>query len=71
MGDETTKQEYKSFANNLTKIKTAAKKEYNAKLKLNKSNPQKTWEILRTLLPGKYSNSATLPTSLDINGNSN
>jgi len=31
MGDETMKQEYKTFASKLTKIKTAAKKEYYAK----------------------------------------
>jgi len=65
-GDETMKQECKSFANKLTKIKTAAKKEYYAKeLKLNESIPRKTWEILRIL---KRSNSATLSTSIDING---
>ena len=53
----------------LTKIKTLAKKNYYAEeLDKNKSNPRKTWELLRTLLPGKSSKHAKLPQNISLNG---
>ena len=69
LGDETRKHEYKVYANKLTKIKTLAKKNYYAeKLDKNKSNPRKTWELLRKLLPGKSSKHAKLPQNISLNG---
>ena len=57
------------YANKLTKIKTIAKQKYYAdELVKNKSNPRKTWELLRMLLPGKSSKSTSLPTSVSVNG---
>ena len=54
LGNDDMKQEYKSYSNKLTKIKALAKKEYySAEIeKKNKTNQRKTWELLRTLLPG-------------------
>ena len=36
----------------------------------NRSNPKKTWEILRQIIEGKNSSRYKLPTSLEINGQS-
>ena len=70
LGDETKKHEYKVYANIQTKIKTLAKKNFYAEeLDKNKRNPRKTWELLRTLLPGKSSKHAKLPQSISFNGN--
>ena len=43
-GDEAMKLQYKKFANNLTKMKTLAKKQYYAnELERSKENHRKTW----------------------------
>ena len=45
-GDEAMKLKYKKFANNLTKMKTLAKKQHHAnELENIRGNPQKTWEL--------------------------
>ena len=68
-GDEAMKLEYKKFANNLTKMKTLAKKQYYANELGNSSgNPRKKWELLRTLLPGKSHCSTTLSSNINFNG---
>ena len=70
LGDEAMKCEYKKYLNKLTKIKSIAKKQYfTDELKKNKSNQQKTWEILRSLLSGKLTKPSGLPTTVNINGN--
>ena len=62
------KQEYKIFATKLTKLEPIAKKNYFAdELEKNKSNSWKAWELLRTLLPGKFPISSNLPTSIRVN----
>ena len=67
--DETRKHEYKVYANKLAKIKILAKKNYSAEeLEKNKSNPRKTWELLRTLLPEKSAKHAKLPENISLNG---
>ena len=68
-GDEATKLEYKKFANNLTKMKTLAKKKYYAnELENSRGNPQKTLELLCTLLPEKSHCSTILPSNINLNG---
>jgi len=63
------KQEYKKCANKLTKIKSIATKKYYAdELAKNKSNPQKTWELLDTLLPGKSTKTSRFPSRVSVNG---
>ena len=53
---------YKKFANNVTEMKTLTKKQYYAnELENSRGNPQKTWELLRTLLVGKSHCSTVLP----------
>ena len=60
--------EYKIFSNKVTKLKATAKKNYYAdELEKNKSNSRKTWELLRTILPGKSPKSSNLPTSIRVN----
>ena len=60
---------YKKFANNLTEMKTLTKKQYYAnELENSRGNPQKTWELLRTLLRGKSHCSITLSSNIDLNG---
>ena len=67
LGDETRKRECKVYANKLTK--TLAKKNFFAEeLDKNKRNPRKTWELLRSLLPGKSSKHAKLPQNISLNG---
>ena len=67
-GKEAIKQEYKIFSNKVTKLKATAKKNYYAdELEKNKSNSRKTWELLRTILPGKSPKSSNLPTSIRVN----
>ena len=67
-GDEAMKLEYKKFANNVTKMKTLAKKRYYAnELENSRGNPRKTWELLRTLLLGKSQCSTTLPSNINLN----
>ena len=62
------KQEYKKYSNKLTKIKSTAKKQYYAKeLEATTGNQRKTWEVLRTLLPGNSTKSA-LPSAINLNG---
>ena len=69
-GDEATKKACKIYSNKLTKIKATAKKlHYENEFKQHANNPKKTWELLRTLLPGNYSKSATLPESVNLNAN--
>jgi len=69
-GDEAMKREYKTFANKLTKLKANAKTKYFAeKLDKNKSNPRKTWELLRTLLPQNKSIASSIPDNVNVNGN--
>ena len=64
LGNEAMKREYKKYLNKLTKIKSIAKKQYfTDELEKNKSNQRKTWEILRSLLPGKLTN---LPVYLSL-----
>ena len=64
-GDEAMKLNYKKkTANNSTKMKTIAKKQYyENELEKSKGNPQKTWEIIRTLLTGKSHCSNFLPSN--------
>ena len=70
LGDEAIKREYKMYLNKLTKIKSIAKKQYfTDELEKNKSNQRKTWEILRSLLPGKLTKPSSLPITVNINGN--
>ena len=60
--DVAKKREYKIFANKLTKTKAHAKERFYAEeLENNKNNSHKTWELLRTLLPGKSSKDSPLP----------
>ena len=67
-GDEIMKKKYKMYANKLTKIKTVAKqKYYTDELIKNKSNPRKTWELLRALLPGNSTKSTNLPSCVSVN----
>ena len=62
---------YKKYRNKLTLVKFLAKSQYyNNLLTENRSNPQKTWEILRQIIEGKNSLRNKLPTSLEINGQS-
>ena len=69
-GDDAMKKAYKIYSNKLTKIKATAKKlHYENELKKHANNPKKTWELLRTLLPGNNSKSATLPEFVNLNGN--
>ena len=64
------KKAYKIYSNKLTKIKaTAEKLHFENELKKHANNPNKTLELLRTLLPGNNSQSETLPESLNLNGN--
>ena len=68
-GDEAIKLEYKKFANNLTKMKTLAKKQYYAnELENSRGNLRKMWELLRTLLPGKLHGSTILISNINLNG---
>ena len=67
-GNEAMKQECKTFANKLTKLKAIAKKNYYTdKVEKNKSSSRKTWELLQTLLLGKFLKSSNLPTSIRVN----
>ena len=69
LGNETMKQEYKKYSNKLTKIKSTAQKQYYAKeLEATTGSPRKTWEVLRTLLPGNSTKSSALPSAIDLNG---
>ena len=69
LGNKTMKQEYKKYSNKLTKIKSTAKKQCNAKeLEATTGNPRKTWEVLRTLLSGNLTKSSALPSGIDLNG---
>ena len=69
LGNKTMKQEYKKYSNKLTKIKLTAKKQYYAKeFEVTTGNPRKTWEVLRTLLPGNSTKSSALPSAIDLNG---
>ena len=69
-GGDAMRKAYIIYFNKLTKIKAAAKKlHYKNELKKHANNPKKTWELLRTLLPGNNSKSATLPESVNLNGN--
>ena len=48
------KELYKHFLNKLTKMKTRAKRNYfENELQNHSGNPNKTWEILKSLLPNK------------------
>ena len=68
--DDAKKQEYKIFANKLIKTKALAKKRFYAEeLENNKGNSRKTWELLRTLLPGKSSKDSPLPQNITVQGN--
>ena len=69
--DDAMKKVYKKIhSNKLIKTKATAKKlHYENELKKHANNPKKTWELLRTLLPGYNSKSATLPESVNLNGN--
>ena len=63
------KQKSKKYSNKLTQIKSTAKKQCYAKeLEANAGNPRKTWEVLRTLLPGNATKSSALPSAIDLNG---
>ena len=67
--DDAKKREYKIFANKLTKTKALAKKRfYSEELEL-QNNSRKTWELLRTLLPGKSSKDSPLPQNITVQGN--
>ena len=67
LGNEAMKQEYKSYLNKLTKIKALAKKEYySAEIEKYKTNQRKTWELLRTLLPGNSKKRNILPTTVNV-----
>ena len=68
-GDAAMKLKYKKFSNKLTKIKTNAKEKYFAEeLEKSKSNPRKTWEFLRSLIPSTTSNSNNnLPSQIIVN----
>ena len=69
LSNETMKPEYKKYSNELTKIKSTAKKQYYAKeLEANADNPQKTLGMLRTLLPDNSTKSSALPSAIDLNG---
>ena len=51
-GNNSQKSYYKQYLNKLTKIKTISKKLYFEKeFHLNRDNPKKTWDIIKTLLP--------------------
>ena len=53
-GNNSQKSFYKQYLDKLTKIKTISKKLYFEKeLHLNRDNPKKTWDIIKTLLPSK------------------
>ena len=68
--DDAKKRECKIFANKLTKTNALAKKRFYAEeLENNKNNSRKTWELLRTLLPGKSSKDSPLPQNITIQGN--
>ena len=68
--DDAKKREYKIFANKLTKTKALATKRFYAEeLENNKNNSRKTWELLRTLLPGKSSKDSPLPQNITVQGN--
>ena len=68
--DDAKKREYRIFANKLTKTKALAKKRFYAEeLENNKNNSRKTWELLRTLLPGQSSKDGSLPQTITIQGN--
>ena len=59
---------YKKYRNKLTHVKFLAKSQYYNNLSTeNRSNPKKTWEILRQIIEGKNSSRKKLPTSLEIN----
>ena len=58
-------REYKKYLNKLSKIKSIPKKQYfTDELEKNKSNQRKTWEIRRSLLPGKLTKPSGLPSLL-------
>ena len=62
---------YKKYRNKLTHVKFLAKNQYYNNLLIeNRSNPKKTWEILRQIIEGKNSSRNKLPISLEINGQS-
>ena len=68
--DDARKREYKIFANKLTKTKALAKKRfYGEEFENNKNNSRKTWELLRTLFPGKSSKDSSLPQNITVQGN--
>jgi len=68
--DQTKKSYYKKFSNKLNKLKTFSKKMfYDTKLKENIGNPQKTWEILRTLLTQNKDLSVNIPKQITVNEN--
>ena len=65
----TMKQKYKKYSNKLTNMKSTAKEQYYAKeLEAYTGNPRKTWEVLRTLLPGNSTKSSALTSAIDLNG---
>ena len=53
-GNNSQKSYFKQYLNKLTKIETISKKLYFEKeLHLNRDNPKRTWDIIKTLLPSK------------------
>ena len=55
---------HKKYVNKLTKIKVLPEKMYfQSELESNRSNPQKTWELLNTILPSNKKKTQS-PTSL-------
>ena len=63
-GNNSQKSYFKQYLNKLTKIETISKKLYFEKeLHLNRDNPKRTWDIIKTLLPSKsksYNNTQDL-----------
>ena len=61
---------YKKYHSKLTHVKFLARSQYYNSLltEENRSNPKKTWEILRQIIERKNSSRNKLPTSLKING---